>query len=90
MLKGNDHKLALSVPLSEAGYLRSFEAEIDVLSENELLLRGRMKDHRFALEHVWTLRTPDYEVVEATARQSAGDKDQFSPELCARTPLIPA
>lgn len=69
------------IPLSQSSYLRSFEAEIDVLAENELLVRGQMRDHRFAFEHVWRLRTPDYEVIEAGARQIEG---QFDPRLCER------
>jgi hypothetical protein len=73
---------AFSVPPS--GYERTFEAEIDVLAENELLVRGLMRDHRFAFEHIWRLRTPDYEVLEASARQLAGDEAQFQPELCRR------
>lgn len=73
---------AFSVP--PAGYERTFEAEIDVLAENELLVRGSMRDHRFAFEHVWRLRTPAYEVLEASARQLAGDEAQFQPELCTR------
>ncbi|MGH9752353.1 MAG: DUF2889 domain-containing protein [Blastocatellia bacterium] len=71
----------LSVPLSRSNYLRTFEAEIDVLAENELLVRGLMRDHRFAFEHVWRLRTPEYEVVEAAARQIEGE---FDPRLCER------
>jgi hypothetical protein len=73
--------IALSVPLSTPQYLRTFEAEIDVLSENRLLVRGSMRDHRFAFEHFWTLRTPDYEVIDASARQLEGE---FDPGLCER------
>jgi hypothetical protein len=80
--------MMLSVPLTESGYLRFFEAEIDVLAENELLVRGRMRDHRFALEHTWRLRTPEYEVISASARQMAGEADRFAPELCLRYPEI--
>ncbi|HZS07737.1 MAG TPA: DUF2889 domain-containing protein [Blastocatellia bacterium] len=84
MSNDSEQKLKPTVPLTEAGYLRSFEAEIDVIAENELLVRGRMSDHRFTLGHVWALRTPEYEVVRAGAHQSAGDENEFSPELCAR------
>lgn len=76
--------IATTFPLPPSGYERTFEAEIDVLAENELRVRGLMRDHRFAFEHVWRLRTPDYEVLEASARQLAGDETQFQPELCAR------
>lgn len=73
--------IELSVPLNQTNYLRTFEAEIDVLAENELLVRGLMRDHRFAFEHTWKLRTPDYEVAEATARQTVGEFDR---RLCER------
>src|SRR5215470_6562564 len=68
--------LKLSVAPTQSSYLRTFDAEIDVVSENELLVRGSMRDHRFAFEHVWRLRTPDYEVIEAGARQVEGEFDQ--------------
>jgi hypothetical protein len=73
--------IELSIPLSQSNYLRSFEAEIDVLTENELLVRGLMRDHRFTFESVWKLRAPEYEVVEAGARQIEGE---FDPRLCGR------
>jgi len=73
--------MELSVPLSQSNYLRTFDAEIDVLAENELLVRGSMRDHRFTFEHVWKLRTPEYEVIEASARQIEGE---FDPLLCQR------
>ncbi|MGE0132517.1 MAG: DUF2889 domain-containing protein [Blastocatellales bacterium] len=73
--------IEFSVPLNQTNYLRTFEAEIDVLAEDELLVRGLMRDHRFAFEHVWKLRTPDYEVIEARARQIEGE---FDPRLCER------
>ena len=47
--------IELSIPLSHSSYRRTFAAEIDVLAENELLVRGSMRDHRFAFEHVWRL-----------------------------------
>jgi len=73
--------IELSIPLSHSSYWRTFAAEIDVLAENELLTRGSMRDHRFAFEHVWRLRTPDYEIIEAGARQVEGE---FDPRLCER------
>ncbi len=72
----------LAVPLSAGKYLRTFEAEVDVLTEQELLLRGQMRDHRLALEHTWRLRTPSYEVIQASARQLAGSPQQCAPQLC--------
>ena len=71
--------IKLIVAPRQSGYQRNFKAEIDVLAENELLVRGSMSDHRFAFEHIWKLRTPEYEIVEAGARQIEGE---FDPELC--------
>src|SRR5262245_24756144 len=73
--------IEFAVPPAQSRYLRTFDAEIDVLAENELLVRGSMRDHRFAFEHVWKLRTPEYEVIEAGARQIEGE---FDPQLCER------
>src|SRR5215510_14981874 len=73
--------IELSVTPSQSSYLRTFEAEIDVLAENELLVRCLMRDHRFAFEHVWKVRTPEYEIIEAAARQIDGE---FDPRLCER------
>lgn len=76
--------IATAFPIPPSGYERTFEAEIDVLAANELRVRGLLRDHRCAFEHVWQLRTPDYEVLEASARQLAGDTAQFEPQLCTR------
>jgi hypothetical protein len=76
-----DLAMELSIPLSQPNYQRTFTAEIDVLAENELLVQGSMRDHRFAFEHVWKLRTPEYEIIEAGARQTEGE---FDPQLCER------
>jgi hypothetical protein len=76
--------IAPSVPVPASGYERTFAAEIDVLATNELLVRGQMRDHRFSFEHVWRVRTPAYEVIEASAQQLAGDAAQFDSALCAR------
>jgi hypothetical protein len=73
--------IELSTPISNSNYQRTFSAEIDVPAENELLVRGSMRDHRFAFEHVWKIRTPEYEIIEAAARQIAGE---FDPHLCDR------
>ncbi len=72
------------IPLSSSNYLRTFEAEIDVTAENEIFVRGVMSDQRFAFEHTWRVRTPVYEVTEATATQIAGPPEDFNPELCRR------
>ncbi|MFN0110158.1 MAG: DUF2889 domain-containing protein [Blastocatellia bacterium] len=76
--------IKFSIPNLTPSYMRTFNAEIDVTAENEILARGVMSDHRFAFEHTWRVRTPDYEVLEATARQIAGDHADFDPELCRR------
>lgn len=76
--------IRLSVPAREAVYRRTFSSEIDVLSENEILVRGRMSDHRCDFEHVWRVRTPQYEVIDASAVQYSGDAADVDPELCRR------
>ena len=76
--------IAPALPLPANGYERTFEAEIDVLAANELFVRGVLRDHRFAFEHRWHLRTPDYEILAAEARQLAGDAAHFDPALCTR------
>ena len=73
-----------SIEIPAEGYLRTFEAEIDVLAENEMLVSGVMSDHRFAFEHRWNVRMPNYEVISASARQIAGTLAEFRPELCER------
>ncbi len=65
-------------------YLRTFAAEIDVLTTDELFLRGTMQDQKFLVEHTWKLRTPMYEILEASAQQQTGAGDIFHPELCER------
>jgi hypothetical protein len=75
-------QIAFSIAIPQSTYERRFEAEIDALTDNELLVRGRMHDHRFTFEHVWRLRTPEFEVLEASAAQHSGDPSQFKPELC--------
>jgi hypothetical protein len=77
-------KIEVSVPLAQSKYLRTFDAEIDILADREILVRGRMRDHRFEFDHTWKVRTPDYEVIEVGAEQLAGSEDQFNPDLCRR------
>jgi hypothetical protein len=81
-------KFGFSIPILHSTYERSFEAQIDALTANEIFVRGRMHDYRFDLEHSWRLRTPEYEVIEASAEQKAGEEARFSPELCERYPRI--
>lgn len=77
------HKLFdLHVPLEGTSYERLFEAETDCLTANEILVRGRMRDHRFDFAHEWIVRTPDYEILDAKARHLTGDPERFDPELC--------
>ncbi len=79
-----DAAVAFSIPLLHSSYERSFDAEIDALTGGEILVRGRMRDHRFDFEHTWRLRTPEFEVLEASAKQHAGEESRFNPELCRR------
>jgi hypothetical protein len=71
-----------SIEIPPQGYLRTFEAEVDVPAQDVLAVRGVMSDHRFAFEHRWKVRTPEYEVIEAAAWQIAGDHSEFRPALC--------
>ena len=80
--------IEFTLPILPSGYTRTFTAETDCLSANELLVRGRMRDHRFTLEHTWTVRTPDYEVIAASANQIEGEPQAFDPTLCERYPNI--
>ena len=81
-------QIGFSIPITQSTYERRFEAEIDALTDDELLVRGRMHDHRFTFEHIWRLRTPEFQVLEASAAQHAGDPCQFKPEMCGRYPNI--
>ena len=77
-----------SLNLPEGGYVRTFEAEIDDHSEAAIRVRGVLSDYRCALEHEWVLQTPEYEVIEASARHLHGNPDILSPDLLARYPDI--
>jgi hypothetical protein len=76
--------IAFSIPILDSSYERRFEAEVDALTGGEMLVRGRMHDHGFDFEHTWRLRTPEFEVLEASARQNAGEESRFNPDLCRR------
>jgi hypothetical protein len=65
--------------LTDGTYKRTFSAEIDSLTEHELLVKGEMRDGAFALQHSWRLRTPDYEILAASASQLSGELDA---QLC--------
>ncbi len=77
-------KIVLSSPMTDQTYSRTFAAEIDILTDNEILVRGRMQDHALTLDYTWNVRTPEYQVVGARAEQSDTDPAMFDPELCAR------
>ena len=74
--------------MPEGCYTRTFEAEIDNHGPQLLRVRGVLSDHRCALEHVWILRTPDYKVIEASARHVHGEPDVLAPGLISRYPDI--
>ncbi|NOT59794.1 MAG: DUF2889 domain-containing protein [Acidobacteria bacterium] len=78
----------LTFPIETESYTRTFAAEIDVLADNTLLVRGELQDQRVTLAHQWTLRTPAYEILDPQAQQFAGDAAQFAPELCERYAAI--
>jgi hypothetical protein len=73
-----------TVPLVQGEYRREFDARLDVPADHRVFARGRMSDARMELEHTWVLSTPDYEVLDATARQERGDASLVAPELCSR------
>lgn len=77
-----------SLPLPEGGYVRTFEAEIDDHTSSTIRVRGVLADHRGTLEHDWVLQTPEYEVIEASAKHLHGEPTILSPELMARYPAI--
>ncbi len=74
--------------MPDGGYVRTFEAEIDDHGPHLLRVRGVLSDHRCALEHVWILQTPEYEVLEASAQHLEGEPNVLAPELIARYPDI--
>ncbi len=77
-----------SLPMPEGGYVRTFEAEIDDYGPQLLRVRGVLSDYRCSLEHVWVLKTPEYEVLEATARHLRGEPVMLAPDLISRYPHI--
>ena len=64
--------MQLTVPIVDGAYVRNFEAQVDCLAEDELFVRGLMRDHRFEMAHTWRLKTPAYEVLEANASLLSG------------------
>ncbi len=77
-----------SLPMPEGGYVRTFEAEIDDHGPQSIRVRGVLSDHRCSLEHVWVLQTPEYEVVDASARHLHGEPAILAPTLVSRYPHI--
>jgi hypothetical protein len=77
-----------TVPLVAGAYLREFEAQIDVPAPGRLRVIGRLRDALGDIEHTWLVATPTYEVLEAGARQHAGEQAHIAPALCARYSTI--
>lgn len=73
-----------SCSLPEGGYIRTFEAQIDDYNEKALFVRGTLSDHRCKLEHTWILQTPEYKVIEASARHLSGEPDILAAMLPSR------
>jgi hypothetical protein len=76
------------VPIPATGYTRRFEAAVDTLATEAIVVRGRMRDHRMAHEQAWTVRTPAYVIVEAAAHVSEGEPEIAAPELAERLRAI--
>jgi hypothetical protein len=81
-------KVILSPLINGQTYSRTFTAEIDVLTDNETQVRGRLQDHRLTLDYAWNVQTPGYQIVAARAEQSDTDPASFDPELCTRQASI--
>ncbi len=77
-----------ALPFAEAGYARTFEAEIDNLVDSEIRVRGRLADQRRTLASEWIVRLPTYEIVHASATHLSGAADVLSPALTTRLPAI--
>jgi hypothetical protein len=80
--------LVSGVAVGPGGYRRAFDAEIDCVSDREIRVRGVLAEARFALEHVWRVRTPEYDVLEASARHLRDAAGALDPELAARYAAI--
>ncbi len=79
---------ACSLPFAEAGYTRTFEAEIDNLVNSEIRVRGTLADPRCTLAAEWIVRLPAYEIRHASATHPSGAADVLSPALTARLPAL--
>jgi hypothetical protein len=77
-------KIVLSSPMKDQIYSRTFAGEIDILTDKEFLVRGRLQDHALTLDYAWNMQTPDYQIVAARAEQSDANPACFDPELCRR------
>jgi len=75
------------VEIGAEGYLRKFQAEIDSVSDADLRVRGELRDPSFALEYTWIVRTPSYEIVQASAR-ALSESARLDPRLVERCPAI--
>lgn len=64
-----------SIPFEDGSYRREFDAEVDCASQDELVVRGAFRDYRFDMFQVWRVKTPEYEVLEATAGDRSGFVD---------------
>ena len=76
-----------ALPFAEAGYTRTFEAEIDYLANSEIWVRGTLTDPRCALASEWIVRLPAYEIRHASATHLSAAA-VLSPALTARLPAI--
>jgi hypothetical protein len=77
-------EIVFSCPMKDQRYLRTFEGEIDILTDTEFLVRGRLQDHALTLDYAWKVHTSGYQIVAARASQSDADPVRFDPELCKR------
>jgi len=75
------------VEIGAEGYLRKFQAEIDSVSDADLRVRGELRDPSFALEYTWIVRTPSYEIVQASAR-ALSESARLDPRVVERCPAI--
>ena len=77
-----------ALPFAEAGYTRTFEAEIDYLANSEIRVRGTLTDPGCALASEWIVRLPAYEIRHASATHLSGGSAVLSPALTALLPAI--
>lgn len=73
-----------SLALPEEGYVRTFEAEADYLSDATVRIRGTLSDHRCRLEYDWVVQTPECKILRASAQHLSGEPTVLSPQLRGR------